>query len=59
MNPCELGAYLQEALRDCLVCGLQSKAIQRWLFTEEKLILEKAYGTAHGMEEAQRQAIEL
>ena len=41
------------------MCGLQSKAIQWWLFTEETLILEKAYGTARGMEEAQQQAIEL
>ena len=56
---CEFGAYLQEALRDRLVCGLRSEAIQRRLLTEEKLTLEKAYGTAHGMEEAQRQANEL
>ena len=56
---CEFGAYLQDALRDRLVCGLRSEAIQRRLLTEEKLTLEKAYGTAHGMEEAQRQATEL
>ena len=56
---CEFGAYLQEALRDRLVCGLRSEVIQRRLLTEEKLTLEKAYGTAHGMEEAQRQATEL
>ena len=56
---CEFGAYLQEALRDRLVCGLRSEAIQRRLLTEDKLTLEKAYGTAHGMEAAQRQASEL
>ena len=32
---CEFGTYLQEALRDHLVCGLQSEAIQWQLLTEE------------------------
>lgn len=50
---CEFGSYLPEVLRDRLVCGLCSEAIQRQLLTEENLTLEKAYSTAHGMEEAQ------
>ena len=51
-DQCEFGAYLQETLRDLVMCGLQSKAIQRRLLTEEKLT-QVRYGTAHGMKEAQ------
>ena len=39
--------------------GLQSKAIQRRLLNKEKLTLEKAYSTAHGMDDVQQQATKL
>ena len=56
---CEFNAYLEEALRDRLVCGLRNETIQRKLLTEAKLDLKKAYDLAHGMEMAFQQASEL
>lgn len=55
-DQCEFGAYLQDALRDRLVCGMHSETIrdQRRLLTEEHLTLAKAYSTAHGMEIAKK-----
>lgn len=40
-------------------CYLQSKAIQQRVLTEEKLTIEKAHGTGHGINEMLRQATEL
>ena len=57
---CEFKAdYLEEVLRDRLVCGLRNETIQRKLLTEAELSLKKAYDTAHGMEIAFQQASEL
>ena len=56
---CEFKDYLEEALRDRLVCGLKSETIQRKLLTEANLDLKKAYDIAHGMEMAFQQASEL
>ena len=56
---CQFGGYLEEALRDRLVCGLRDEAIQRKLLTMDALTLSRAYEIAHGMETAQRQASEL
>ena len=39
---CEFGAFLSEALRDKLVCGMHSKNIQKVLLTKAKLTLDKA-----------------
>ena len=39
---CDFGAFLPEALRDRLVCGLRSETIQRKLLAEEKLTYEQA-----------------
>ncbi|KAI4877865.1 hypothetical protein NFI96_007512 [Prochilodus magdalenae] len=47
---CEFGAYLQEALRDRLVCGLSKEAIQRKLLTEDNLDFKKAVEMAVAME---------
>ena len=49
-DKCEFGAYLSEALRDRLVCGIQ--VTQRRLLAEEELTLDKAYSTVHSMEAA-------
>ena len=38
----EFKAYLEEALRDRLICGLRSEPIQRRLLSEPKL---KGHGT--------------
>ena len=45
---CQFGAHLSEALRDRLVCGLQSKEIQKKLLTEE-----------HNFDEALKNALSL
>jgi len=44
MNPtlsilqnCEFGSYLNEVLRDCLVCGLRNNAIHKRLLLEVNL----------------------
>ena len=39
---CDFKEYLEEALCNRLVCGLQNKVIQRRLLAEENLTLKKA-----------------
>jgi len=56
---CEFRDYLEEALRDRLVCGLRSEAVQRRLLSEKDLKLKAAYDIAVSMETASRQASEL
>ena len=46
----EFGNYLDQALRDRLVCGLRSENIQKRLLTEADLTLARAVGLAQGME---------
>ena len=59
VDKCNFRDYLEEALRDRLVCGLKSEVIQRRLLTEEGLTLKKAYETAVSMETAAKGASEL
>ena len=47
---CEFGDYLDQALRDCLVCGLRAESIQKRLLAEADLTLKKALELAQGME---------
>ena len=56
---CQFGAFLAEALRDRLVCGLLSENIQKVLLTKADLTLEKALETAQGMEAAAQKSKEL
>ena len=56
---CEFKDYLEEALRDRLVCGLRSEVVQRRLLSEKGLKLQTAYDVAVSMETASRQASEL
>lgn len=49
---CEFGQFLDEALRDKLVCGLKSESCQRRLLTEPNLTLPRAIEIAIGMEAA-------
>ena len=51
---CEFGDFLQEALRDRLVCGLRSTAAQKSLLSEENLTLEKAIRLAQSLEAADK-----
>ena len=52
-TPCE---YLNQALRDRLVCGLRSEAIQKRLLSEVDSSLTKAVTTAQSMEAADLEA---
>ena len=47
---CQFGAYLPEALRDRLVCGLRSEEQQKRLLAEHDLTFNKAlsHSTEHG-----------
>ena len=44
---CEFGAYLDDALRDRFVCGLQSETIQKKLLMETDLTFQRAVENAH------------
>ena len=51
---CAFGAYLNDALRDCLVCGLHSEGTQRRLLATKDLTLQEAVETALSMEAANK-----
>ena len=53
---CDFKSYLNEALRDRLVCGLRSESSQRRLLAEKDLSLQKAMEIGQGMEAADRNA---
>ena len=47
---CRFGGYLEEALRDRLVCGLREESTQRALLTENELTLARALEIAQSRE---------
>ncbi|XP_065896057.1 uncharacterized protein [Dysidea avara] len=47
---CDFGAFLDEALRDRLVCGLQNNVTQKKLLAESNLTLQKAVDIATASE---------
>ena len=51
---CEFGDYLDQALRDRLVCGLLSDSIQKRLLAEADLTLTRALSLSQGMEAASK-----
>ena len=53
---CQFGGFLDEALRDRLVCGLRNEAIQKKLLTEADLTLIRAVELSVGMEAAEKNA---
>ena len=53
---CNFGTYLNDMLRDCLVCGVSDERIQRRLLLESTLTLDKAYSIAVAQEVASRDA---
>ena len=57
-DTCEFKDFLEQALRDRLVCGLYAENIQLKLLTEAGLTLSRAYEIAQGMEAAQKQTNE-
>lgn len=56
---CKFGDYLNEALRDRLVCGLRNEETQCKLLAEDGLTLEQASKTASTLEMAGSQAQQL
>ena len=56
---CDFREYLDQALRNRLVCGLRSEATQKRLLAEKDLTLATAQEIAVGMEAAAKQASEL
>jgi hypothetical protein len=53
---CEFYNFLNEALRDRLVCGLLSDSIRRKLLMEKSLTFEDASSIALNMELAENQS---
>ena len=53
---CDFGEYLDQALRDRLVCGLRSEATQKSLLSEADLDLARAVKVAQSMEAAHKNA---
>ena len=56
---CDFGTFLNDALRDRLVCGLYKEATQKRLLTEAELTFKKACEIAQVMEMADKNASEL
>jgi hypothetical protein len=56
---CEFGDQLDNALRDRLVCGLKSDAIQKRLLAVKDLTFKEALDMAQGMEAADRNTKDL
>jgi len=56
---CQFGEYLDQALRDRLVCGLKSEVTQRRLLSEPDLRLKRAIEVAQSMEAAERNTQQL
>lgn len=54
---CEFGAFLPEALRDRLVCGLRSETTQKKLFSETNLDFDKAVQISHAKETAEKDTL--
>ena len=59
LNHCEFGDFLNEALRDRLVCGLYKESIQKRLLSEPDLTFTKACEIAQAMELADKITSEL
>jgi len=51
----EFGVFLEEALCDCLVCGLENVQIQKKLLAERDLTFKKALETVQSMEMANKE----
>ena len=56
---CDFGSFLNDALRDQLVCGLRHETMQKKLLAEDKLTFKKACEMAQAMELADINANEL
>ena len=59
MLTCEFANFLEEALCECFVSGLQDKSIQCRLLSEADLALTKALTIAYSVERAQKELKEI
>ena len=53
---CKFDAFLDNALRDRLICGVRNESIEKKLLTEAALTLARTIELAVGMEAAERNA---
>ena len=51
-SSCKFGQFLDEALRDRLVCGIRSENIQKHLLTKDGLSFQTAVNLAKTLETA-------
>ena len=56
---CQFKDYLDDALRDRLVCGLRKESTQKRLLLEDKLTFTKAVETAQNIESVDKQTLEM
>jgi len=56
---CAFANFLDDAFIDCLVCGLRSTMIQKWLLSKKDLTLTTAFHLAQSMEAAEINALKL
>ena len=56
---CEFGAHLHDALRDRLLCGVNTEVIQKRLLTEAALTFKRAMEIAVSMETVARESHQL
>ena len=56
---CQFGEYLEEALRDRLVCGMRNAGTQKRLLSEPELSLKKAIELSQAYEAADKNAKEI
>ena len=54
---CDFGTFLEDALRDRLVCGLRSETIQKKLLAEEALTFDSAVKISTAMEMAEKDTV--
>ena len=54
---CQFEAYLDDALRDRLVCGLRKESTQKWLLLKERLTFTKAVTVAQSTESVDKQTL--
>ena len=54
---CHFKDYLDDALRDCLVCGLRKESTQKCLLLEDKLTFTKAVETVQNIESVDKQTL--
>ncbi|XP_038063010.1 uncharacterized protein K02A2.6-like [Patiria miniata] len=58
-SPCQFGTFLDDALRDRLICGLRSEYVQKHLLTKDSLTFQKALDVAKTLETATKDLREI